>query len=49
MAYTSEKNPVCLVHLGSLRQPNKPDRLNRPNEQDRVADFSRSLLDHMKK
>ena len=25
---------VCLVHLVSLMQPNKPDRLNRPNEQD---------------
>jgi hypothetical protein len=32
--------PVCLVHLVSLMQPNKPDRLNRPNEQDRLTDFS---------
>ena len=30
---------VCLVHLVSLTQPIKPDRLNRPNEQDRLADF----------
>ena len=27
-----------LVYLVSLMQPNKPDRLNRPNEQDRLAD-----------
>ncbi len=26
---------VCLVHLVSLLQPNKLDRPNRPNEQDR--------------
>jgi hypothetical protein len=32
---------VCLVHLVSLMQPNKPDR---PNEQDRLADFFSNLL-----
>ena len=32
---------VCLVHLVSLMQPNKPDR---PNEQDRLADFFSILL-----
>jgi hypothetical protein len=26
-------------------QPNKPDRLNRPNEQDRLADFGGILLE----
>ena len=35
---------VCLVHLVCLMQPNKPDRLNRPNEQDRLADFFSILL-----
>ena len=35
---------VCLVHLVSLIQPNKLDRPNRPNEQDRLADFSSILL-----
>ena len=42
---------VCLVSLVSLVQPNKqdkpnkPDRPNRPNEQDRLTDFSSSLLE----
>ena len=36
---------VCLVHLVSLVQPNKSDRPNRPNEQDRLADFFGTLLD----
>ncbi len=35
---------VCLVHLVILIQPNKPDRRNRPNEQDRLADFFSILL-----
>jgi hypothetical protein len=34
-----------LVHLVSLMQPNKPDRRNRPNDQDRLADFFSILLD----
>jgi hypothetical protein len=36
---------VCLVHLVSLLQPNKLDRPNRPNEQDRLADFFSILPD----
>ena len=35
---------VCLVHLVSLIQLNKPDRLDRPNEQDGLADFFSILL-----
>ena len=42
MVRTSETSPVCLVHLVSLMQPNKPDRLNRPNEQDMLAGFFNS-------
>ena len=38
-------SPVCLVHLVSLMQPNKPDRANGPNEQDRLADFPSILLE----
>ena len=33
---------VCLIHLVSLMQPNKPDR---PNEKDRLVDFFSILLD----
>ena len=36
---------VCMVHLVSLMQPHKPDRSNRPNEQDRPADFFSILLE----
>ena len=35
---------VCLFHLASLKQPNKPDRSNRPDEQDRLADLFIFLL-----
>jgi hypothetical protein len=35
---------VCLVHLVSLMQSNKSDRPNRPEEQDRLADFFSILL-----
>jgi hypothetical protein len=35
---------VCLVHLVGLIQANKPDRPNRLNKQDRLADFFSSLL-----
>ena len=38
---------VCLVHLVSLIQPNKPDRLNRPNKQDGLADFFSILLSEL--
>ena len=34
---------VCLVHLVSPIQLNKPDRPNKPNEQHRLADFFNSL------
>jgi len=34
-----------LVYLVSLIQPNKHDRPNRPNEQERLADFF-SILPH---
>ena len=44
MVRTCSTSPVCLVHLVSFIQPNKPDGLNRPNEQDRLADFFNSLL-----
>jgi hypothetical protein len=36
---TCGTSSVCLVHLVSLMQPNKPDRPNRLHEQDRLADF----------
>ena len=42
MVRASGTRPVCLVHLVSLMQPNKPDR---PNEQDRLADFFSVLLE----
>ena len=44
MVRTSGTSPVCLVHLVNLMQPNKLDRPNRPNEQDRLADFFSILL-----
>jgi hypothetical protein len=45
MVCTSGISLVCLVHLVSLIQLNKPDRLNRPNEQDKLADFFSILLE----
>jgi hypothetical protein len=44
MVRTSGTSPVCLVHLDNLIQPNKPDRPNRPHDQDRLADCFRILL-----
>ena len=41
MVCTSGTGPLSLVHLVSPMQPNKPDR---PNEQDRLADFFSILL-----
>jgi hypothetical protein len=48
MACTSGTSPVYLVHLVSFGQPNTRDKLNRPNrpnEQDKLADFFSILLE----
>ena len=40
MAGTSGISTVCLVHFSWSHATNTPDRPNRPNEKDRLADFS---------